>query len=309
MRMSSVIDKVQELLEHAQVETYSRYDGEHPYDLFLGIDDKSRKSLVVTLKGARERVVSSKTIAVDFFVRPDGRSSLRFSLEDDDFKDIFYKFCEDIIDSTSSSDPSTGFAPILRRWETWISFFQRTSLPLSENEVIGLIGEIYFLQSTLVSKFGMDRALNAFIGVDKAHKDFEIENEWYEVKSIHNGVRSVSISSIQQLDDKNDGSLEVMTFDQGTTGTEGNITLNSIVTKFKAALSTEQRIIFDEKMRKANYLPDERYDDYNYIFVQRDEYTVTAGFPRLTLNTLPTGITKANYEIDISALQQYKVEI
>ena len=301
------LDKIKELLEHAQLEAYSRYDGEHPLDVFLGVDDQGRKSLVITLKASRERAASSKTIAVDFFVRPDGRNSLRFSLEDDDLRDIFYKFCEDIIESTRDSDPTDGFSPIIRRWDTWITFFQRTALPLSESEIIGLVGEIYFLQDVMVEKYGIDRALEAFIGVDKAHKDFEIDDTWYEVKAIHNGVRAVKISSIEQLDANTTGQLEIITLDQGTPGTDGNITLNSIIKLFKKHLNQTQLLDFDEKLRKANYVEDERYDDYNYLFIKRDEYRVNNEFPRITSGMLPMGITKAGYEIDISAIQQYKV--
>lgn len=304
---SDTLDKIKDLLEHARLEAYSRYDGEHPLDIFLGIDDQGRKSLVVTLKANRERVVSSKTIAVDFFKRNDGRNSLRFSLEDDDLRDIFYKFCEDIIESTRGSSLSDGFSSIVRRWETWITFFQRTALPLSESEIIGLIGEIHFLQTVMVEKYGTDRALEAFIGIDKAHKDFEIDDTWYEVKTIHNGVRAVKISSIEQLDADTTGKLEIITLDQGTPSTDSNITINSIVRQFREQLNQAQLIDFDEKLRKANYIEDERYDDYNYLFIKRDEYEVAGDFPRIMSGALPVGVTKATYEIDISAIQQYKV--
>ena len=304
---NDTLDKIKDLLEHAQLEAYSRYDGEHPLDIFLGIDDQGRKSLVVTLKANRERVVSSKTIAVDFFKRNDGRNSLRFSLEDDDLRDIFYKFCEDIIESTRGSSLSDGFSSIVRRWETWITFFQRTALPLSESEIIGLIGEILFLQTVMVEKYGTDRALEAFIGIDKAHKDFEIDNTWYEVKTIHNGVRTVKISSIEQLDADTTGKLEIITLDQGTPGTDSNITLNSIVRQFREKLNQTQLSDFDEKLRKSNYIEDERYDDYNYLFIKRDEYEVADDFPRIMSGMRPVGVTKATYEIDISAIQQYKV--
>lgn len=306
---NSVLDKIQLLLEHTQLEAYSRYDGEHPVDIFLGIDDQGRKSLVVTLKASRERAVSSKTIAVSFFVRPDGRSSLRFSLEDDALKDIFYKFCEDIIESTRNSSPAEGFSPIIRRWETWIGFFQRAPLPLSENEIVGLIGEIFFLKNVMAEKYGLSRALEAFIGTDKAHKDFEIDDTWYEIKTIHNGVRAVKISSIQQLDAPNPGMLEVITVDQSTPGTTGNITVNSIIKQFRESLNSKQLLDFDEKLRKANYIADDRYDDYNYLFIRRDEYNVSADFPRISSDALPVGVSKVCYEIDISAIQQFKVEV
>jgi hypothetical protein len=172
---------------------------------------------------------------------------------------------------------------------------------------MGLIGEIHFLRSVMVNKYGLDRALEAFIGVDKAHKDFEIDDTWYEVKTIHNGVRAVKISSIQQLDSENDGKLEIITLDQGTSDTKDNITLNSIIKHFRDRLSTEQRLTFDEKLRKAGYIVDDRYDDYNYIVIRLDEYNVVGDFPRISSEILPVGITKASYEIDISAIQQYKV--
>lgn len=66
MNRSSVIEKVQQLLEHTQIGSYSRYDGEHPYDIFLGIDDKGRKSLVVTLKATREKPYRQRRLRLIF---------------------------------------------------------------------------------------------------------------------------------------------------------------------------------------------------------------------------------------------------
>ena len=60
-------------------------------------------------------------------------------------------------------------------------------------------------------------------------------------------------------------------------------------------------------MRKANYIEDERYDEYNFIFTKIDEYSVTDDFPKISKSMLPRGVTKATYEIDISAIQKHKV--
>jgi hypothetical protein len=307
MAMSSVLDKIRRLLEGQQVESYSRYDGQHPLDIFLGIDDSGRKSLVVTLKADKEKVISSKTITVEFFKRNDGRLSLRFSLEDDSLKEIFYKFCEDVIESTRSVNPDGDFSPIIRRWNTWIDFFARTSLPLSESEMIGLIGELYFMKKHMFDKYGVDKSLEAFIGIDKAHKDFEIDDTWFEVKTIHNGTITIKISSIEQLDSDKDGSLVVVTLDQGTLNTDGFITLNGIVAEVRSLLSGNQVIDFDEKMRKANYIFDERYDDFVYVFVKDSFYGVRGDFPRVIGSNLPHGVTKASYEIDLSAIERFKV--
>ncbi len=305
--MSDSIDRIRKLLEDHGAESYSRYDGEHPYDVFLGVDKAGRKSLALIMEAKRERVTSSKTIEVQFYKREDGKLMLSFSLEDDDLKDIFYKFCEDIIESTRLSRQENSFAPAIDRWNTWIQFFSKSTLPLSENEVLGLVGEIYFLQNMMFDKYGHDTALESYIGTDRAHKDFEVQDTWYEVKSIHNGVRAVKISSIEQLDSSTVGNLEILTFDQSTPSYEGNITLNKLISGLRSNLDRKWQLLFDQKMRKAGYVEDERYDDYNYIFVNRDEYAVSGAFPKLTKESLPHGVTKASYEIDISAIQEFRV--
>lgn len=306
MKMTEVVDRIRKLLEGQGAESYSRFDGEHPFDVFLGIDQSGRKSLALVMSARRERITSTKTIDTQFFKRDDGKLMLCFSLIDDQLKDIFYKFCEDIIESTRLNNKEDGFAPAVDRWNTWINFFSKSSLPLSENEVLGLIGEVYFLQNVMIDKYGKEIALDSYIGTDQAHKDFEVHDTWYEVKSIHNSVRTVKISSIEQLDANTTGNLEIITFDQSTTTYEGNITLNKLISGFRSTLDRKWQLLFDEKMRKASYLEDERYDEYNFLFVGIDEFTVTSDFPKLTKESLPSGITKASYEIDISAIQRFK---
>lgn len=305
--MIEVIERIRKLLEDQDSESYSRFDGEHPFDVYLGVDQSGRKSLALVMNARRERITSTKTIESQFYKRDDGKLMLSFSLEDDQLKDIFYKFCEDMIESTRLSHEEDGFAPAVERWDTWIKFFSKTSLPLSENEILGLIGEIYFLQNVMIDKYGQDVALDSYIGTDRAHKDFEVQDTWYEVKSIHNGVRTVKISSIEQLDSDQSGKLEILTFDQSTSTYEGNITLNKVIADFRSSLDRKWQLQFDEKMRKAGYIEDERYDEYNYLFVRIDEYSVADSFPKLSKDELPNGITKASYEIDISAIQGFKV--
>jgi hypothetical protein len=306
-RKKSMIDDIKKLIESSGEESYTKFDILHPLDLYLGLDNKHRKSLAIILNAEREKVSSSKTISVEFFRRNDGETMLCFGLEDDGLSDLFYKFCQDIIESTRDTNPEDGFTSIIERWDTWIKFFSKTALPLSENEILGLIGEIYFLQNVAVEKYGLDVALESYIGTDMAHKDFEVQDTWYEIKAIHNGVRTVKISSIEQLDSNIPGKLEIITFDQSTPSYNGNITLNSIIANFRSILERKWQILFDEKMRKAGYIHDERYDDFNHLFVRREEFYVESDFPKLSKIDLPHGITKASYEIDISSIQRFKV--
>lgn len=85
----------------------------------------------------------------------------------------------------------------------------RTSL-LSENEIRGLLGELIFLKENMFKKYQMNRSIISWQGCEKAHKDFEINAEWYEVKTIRQNGDTVTISSIEQLDDEKDGKLVVI---------------------------------------------------------------------------------------------------
>lgn len=302
-----MIDHIKRMLEPSSRNSYTRIDNSHPLNIYLGTDHDGRRSLAIIVNAEREKITSSKTIAVEYFKRSDDEVMLCFGLQDNTVSDLFYKFCEDIIESTRECSPSLGITAVIDRWNTWIQFFAKTALPLSENEVLGLMGEIYFLKNVMIKKYGTDLALESYIGIAKTHKDFEIHDTWYEVKSIHSGVRSIKISSLEQLDSHFIGNLVVITFDEGTPSTSGNTTLNSIVSDFRKTLGQKGQLLFDEKMRKANYIEDERYDEYNYIFISIDEYSVAEGFPKISKGILPLGVTKASYEIDISAIQKYKV--
>ncbi len=301
-----MITNVKSIFESQQSVSSKRCDGTHPLDIYLGINERGQKNLSVILNAEKIPIDSSRTISVDYYARSDTAAMLVFTLEDDALDDLFYRFCDDIIENTRSARTESGFAPFADRWETWMRFFSKSVPTLSQNEIRGLIGEVYFLRSFMLPRYGEDASLEAFIGVDKAHKDFEIESTWYEVKTIQNGSHTTKISSIEQLDSDRPGYLSVITLDTATPGLDDCITLNKLVEDLQNSLSEKNTRVFNEKMRAAGYVFDERYDEYVYLIISLDQYTVSEGFPRIEKDTLPPGIVKANYEIDLSTIADRK---
>lgn len=92
--------------------------------------------------------------------------------------------------------------------------FYGNSKILSENEVIGLIGELLFLKDYCFPIYGISIGLNGWSGPEPTHKDFSYKNEWYEIKSINSFKNTVSISSIEQLDSLVEGKLVVYSFEK-----------------------------------------------------------------------------------------------
>ena len=135
------------------------------------------------------------------FKRDDGKWSLLLVLDSAGLSPMFSMLCEDLIESARNTGllthKSLGF--VLRRLSNWRQLLER-GLPdlLSENEIRGLCGELLTLKR-LFLHIGKPDAVRAWVGPKGADQDFQTHNAAWEVKTIHPGATSVTISSESQL--------------------------------------------------------------------------------------------------------------
>ena len=290
-------------------EAFTLFSSNHPLGIYVGYDEIGRKSMAIIMNAKHESVDSSKIINVEFNDRYDGATELLFSLTDNTFEDLFYKFCEDVIVNTFYASPDDGFAPVILRWNLWLEFFKKKNLLLSRSEIMGLIGELLFIDNYMLPKYGMEKSMEAYIGVKKSHKDFELDETWYEVKATYNGSTSVTISSLEQLDSTRVGHLEVVFLDEATNiDSDESISLNTIVERVRNKLDIRDAKKFDDKMIKVGYVYNPKYDEYLFMPIAAFGYKVENGFPRLTKDMVPNGVSKAKYEIDISSIKSFEEE-
>ena len=80
---------------------------------------------------------------------------------------------------------------------------------MSDTEIVGLLGELLFMDDHMIPQYGVATALASWMGPEKTHKDFSTENMWYEIKTINSGKTTVRISSLEQLDGDIEGQLVV----------------------------------------------------------------------------------------------------
>ena len=109
----------------------------------------------------------------------------------------------------------------------------RSNILLSEQEIKGLIGELFFLKNYLIKKIGYYDALEAWIGPSYATQDFVLKNEWYEIKTTSINSQEISISSVEQLDTINKGKLVVLYLDKTSALDDNKLTINEIVLNIK----------------------------------------------------------------------------
>ncbi len=287
---------------------YSLIDIEHPLSIYIGLDEQSHYALEFRGEFTPTRIKSSHSIGVKQQKREDF-STIIFYLADPEMLDNFCVFCEDIINSTKSvSDCKSGYNVLINRFYSWKKMFQTQRSILTPYEIMGLIGELLFLKNFMFTTHSIDLSLQAWSGRDLTHKDFSLDNYWYEVKAMSVGKPSVKISSLEQLNSCNDGELAVYSMEQMSPAYDG-VSLNKLATSIINTLkSDENKDSFIRTLIESGFSFDSVYDEFVYEVISLDRYIVDSTFPKLTKEDVSDAISKVQYEILISEIQTYKIE-
>lgn len=287
---------------------FSRVDANHILDLHIGINEHGQKTIEFRYPFSARKIKSTKAIEVNQY-KNSNYNTLRFSLVVKSLEDLFYKFCDDIVEQTRNlKDASLGYNAIIERFALWKRMFvQSRDELLSEEEIMGLIGEILYLRDELFGKYGCCPAVEGWSGQDKTKKDFSYGNVWYETKSIHYNKTSVTISSLEQLESDNNGVLGVVLLEKMSPSYSG-ITLNNIVFDVCNQIdSAEYQDLFLKNVEKSGYCYNAAYDEYVFAKKCIRNFSVDSTFPKLTPSTVPQGILSAKYELSLLSINDHEI--
>lgn len=302
-------EEIKEKFKFCNIEnSYKRINATHPLNIYIGLSGENNKSLAIITSGELEEIESSKLIKVSLFKRDNNDITITFDLLDDAMKDLFYRFCADIIESLANVTNQDIIKFIAQRWKNWISLFKNPiNDVLSEIEVKGLLGELIFLNDFMFKNYGFENSLNAWMGPSLAHKDFEINDTWYEIKTINQNSITVKISSLEQLDSTYDGNLVIITLERSNEEVASSITLNSYVDRIKSIIPSNLLPLINCKLGLAKYKYEKIYDQYVYSLKNICQYKVNERFPKISKNNLPLEIVRVNYEILLESIEKFKI--
>ena len=293
--------------EFEKANYFSRVDADHMLELHLGLDEQGRKSIELRADFAPKKVTGTASIEVNQYKKEE-YNTIRFSLSDPSISTLFYKFCEDLIEQTRFlNDKSEGYTAICNRFFQWKKMFvSRRYEFLSEIEIMGLIGELLFLEEK-ATIIGPNEALKGWSGQELTHKDFSYNDTWHEVKAVSSGKTTVKISSLDQLDSERNGELVVFFLEKMSEAYNG-ISLNKLVLKISDLFKdTDSKDDYLAKVSLHGYTFNNYYDSYVYEVSSVNKYKVVEGFPRLTKSTVPREIARASYEIILADIIDYLI--
>lgn len=289
--------------------SWKRVGDTHPVNLYYGKDEHGRNAIEFSGQFIINRKIhSSVVIEITHYNNPDGGKSIVFSLLDNKLLRPFCDFLNSMIEATSQYSLSNqdAYHAVCEVYFIMQKMFRSNTDILSEVEIKGLIGELLFLRDRLFSEIGETKAIGAWSGAEKTRKDFALDHDWYEIKTIDYGKDTVHISSIEQLDSPIKGALVIFQVERMAEEYIG-LTLNKLVTHILSLIpSVNDKDIFTSKLQDAHYSFHPKYDEFVYELRAVDEYQVTEDFPRITRANISTAIAKASFDLTIAEILPYK---
>ena len=251
-----------------------------------------------------------KGLFIEIFEFEDAKE-LHIYLLDNQLKDIFSLFIENIVEEISKSvtenEALVETSNVVLKWKKLFDKINFQGLTIERQK--GLIGELLLFNSLLDEEYSIDALLESWTGPDFNDKDFRFGSFGIEVKLTSSKVPKVKISSERQLDNENLTKLYLVLYVVEEVKDKGFL-LNSIVEQIRTKINNNQNALkfFNERLLLVGYF-DEDFENYKrqYAFRKRNFYEVSNDFPRLVASDLPIGLFDTKYNIELSAIEQFLV--
>lgn len=236
--------------------------------------------------------------------KDDGVAWLALTRKPDGSADLFAAMARDIadaLDACPAADEPKGLATLLGRVRAWQEFMRKGAAPLEAEAEVGLFGELAALRAIIEAGIEPAAACESWRGPLGGLRDFEIGTGGIEVKSTLSSLGfPARIGALEQLDDSVRQPLFVagMRLRQTASGSS----LPDAVETLRDIVAGEQEAerLLAERVIAAGY-----FDAHAGQYARRFELAecrvlrVAEGFPRMTPWSVPAGVTRASYDIDL----------
>tara|TARA_B100000795_G_scaffold247519_1_gene213785 strand:- start:1029 stop:2030 length:1002 start_codon:yes stop_codon:yes gene_type:complete len=301
---------------------YKRYSALVKPDVFVAI--KAPESL----RNLAIRLVKPIGIRLDDFnlIRdiklesyPDERDNekefLLIVLLNNDFKDIFSTFCEDLIFSVENcmkqEEVIEGLVDRISKWRTLLEKIGKKGM--SPEAQRGLYGELYFLRKYIENTKLPIECIQTWKGPENSIQDFQNLNWAIEVKTTHGkNHQKIQIANERQLDNSVIDNIILYHLSLDIRNGNGE-TLNQIILTIMRLLKGHSTAgnLFKMKLMQANYFTEEShlYLDMGYSIRQENIYGVNDSFPKITENDIPKGVGDVHYSIVLTESESWRIQI
>ena len=243
-------------------------------------------------------------------VKHEGYTACVLQAASADQNDIFTIVAKDILEELQKQGEASLYIDALkRRIEKWRQFFKNPAMhKLSEETVIGLIGELSFILD--LHNAGISDVPDFWNGPIKAAQDFQGNSVAMEVKtSASNKLDYVHISSEVQLEYSQVEALFLVVYRVERNDANG-ITLPVLIDKVETVLNDAQKSRFKANLTCIGYNEtDSALYKKGYSVKERKIYRVGDAFPHIERSSLPGGVVDVKYKVLLQNCESFEVSI
>lgn len=286
-----------------------------PHHCFVGVEYPAARRVfsVVTDNipaNATNGLLVTTGVGVEPGSLPDHGATLDLVLRAGAYTDIFTALVADLLVRLAQVTAEPG-AVVVNRLGEWQRMLADVSPDgLSREQQRGLFGELHTLSDLFLPTFGPD-AVYAWTGPDQQLQDFQFESGGVEIKTVTgHDVNRVRISSERQLDDAGPGALFLVTLALDARQGGRGVSLPELVRQVRnQATSLGVAGELEQRLLRAGFLDTQSrlYEDRRYALRRRMVHRVTDGFPRITEQTRPVGVSDVVYTVDLLAAAQFLI--
>lgn len=186
---------------------------------------------------------------------------------------------------------------ILRNFK---NFFEKSKSELTQNNEIGLFGELLFLDQLIIEKD--EDAINYWMGPNLSRHDFELVDIGYEIKStLQQKNVSISISSENQLEKDNLSELYLVlyTLEKNSNGVTLLELTQKLLNKFS---SVKNKTLFKANLLRLGFDMDNNINDQMYKYLKVNMIKIEDDFPKIIKSNIDKNIFDVKYKINIDHL-------
>lgn len=286
-------------------------DTSHPLQIFIGRTDSYAPRMVIRSTAKPAKPTLSNIVLLERYEDQSGKWNLSFILQDCKFVEVFLRLADDVhARSADAPNEQVALDRVSVVFDEWRRLLKpRPSGLLSMEELRGLIGELWLLLTEFSETRTIDAALDGWLGPMGLPQDFwYAEDGLHEAKSIGPATTRIRISSESQLDG-DDLELLVLTVGNTDEQTPGAVNLPTLVTRVYDALAAvaAARDPLNERLERLGVnLAEAFYHDTWFAVTRVTSYEVGSGFPAIRASSLPAGVDRVSYQIELSAIEDFK---
>ncbi|MCT6836104.1 MAG: PD-(D/E)XK motif protein [Bifidobacteriales bacterium] len=305
-----------QLAEHPG-EKNQEFDVSLSLPVIIGCTGESQPYIMLLTKERPHPFVKLESVDVRIGKRIspiDENWSLTFVLQDwgllHAFAEICLVFVERIKDASSQHAALRSIYSTIDQWQRLLKA-ARQSEQLSV--LRGVCGELLAaIEIMKLTDKSMESICKAWSGPYSMPQDYSFDSErhYWEVKSIHSSAKQLLISSSAQLDTTDrEINLVVVPLDSPDgSGKKRLISLPKLIDKLRNGSDNPSQVSFciDNGLALLGIDPNSDMCQHSMFSVgQVAVYGVTDGFPRLSMASVPEGVTELTYAIERSKIKPF----